>query len=79
MNENRNLYNPLPAEKNEKNIPAEEQERKYTENLATLNRTAERTARNINYSLDILVENLEAKVQKIKLMSSQAVYAISEI
>lgn len=79
MNESRNFYNPLPAEKNEKNIPAEEQERKYAESLSALNRTAERTAKNINYSLDILVENLETKVQKIKLMSSQAVYAISEI
>lgn len=79
MNESRNFYNPLPAEKNEKNIPAGEQERKYAESLSALNRTAERTAKNINYSLDILVENLETKVQKIKLMSSQAVYAISEI
>lgn len=79
MNKNKNLFNPLPAEKADKNIAAEDQERKYAENLASLNRTAERTARNINYSLDILVENLEVKVQKIKLMSSQAVYAISEI
>ena len=79
MNESRNFYNPLPAEKNEKNIPVGEQERKYAESLSALNRTAERTAKNINYSLDILVENLETKVQKIKLMSSQAVYAISEI
>ncbi len=62
-----------------KNILPEEQEKKYAENLSLITKTAERTARNINYSLDILVENLEAKVQKIKLMSSQAVYAISEI
>ncbi len=62
-----------------KNILPDEQEKKYAENLSLITKTAERTARNINYSLDILVENLEAKVQKIKLMSSQAVYAISEI
>ena len=55
MNENKNPFNPLPAEKTDKNIAAEDQERKYAENLASLNRTAERTARNINYSLDILV------------------------
>lgn len=79
MDEKTNSINPLPPEKTEKNIPAEEQERKYAENLALMSRNAERTAKNINYSLDILVENLEAKVQKIKLMSSQAVYAISEI
>lgn len=76
MENNRNMQNgSFP----EKNLLSGEQERKYTEKLETLSRTAESTSRNINYSLDILVENLETKVQKIKLMSSQAVYAISEI
>ena len=68
-----------PPETLEKNLEPEKQEKKYSEKLAQMNRNAERTSRSIEYSLDILVENLETKVQKIKLMSSQAVYAISEI
>lgn len=76
MENNRNMQN---GSFSEKNLLPGEQERKYTEKLETLSRIAESTSRNINYSLDILVENLETKVQKIKLMSSQAVYAISEI
>lgn len=54
-------------------------EEKYSETLQDLSKTAERTSKNINYSLEILVDNLETKVQKIKLMSNQAVYAIQEI
>lgn len=58
---------------------SETEEEKYTETLTSLSKTADRTSKSINYSLDILVENLETKVQKIKLMSNQAVYAIQEI
>lgn len=70
MSENEKVYSGNSTEIQEKNC---------SEKLSAMNRNVERTAKNINYSLDILVENLEIKVQKIKLMSSQAVYAISEI
>lgn len=47
--------------------------------LTELSDAVSMTGRNVNYSLNILVENLEHKVQRIKLLSSQAVYAIQEI
>lgn len=47
--------------------------------LTELSDAVSRTSRNVNYSLNILVENLEHKVQRIKLLSSQAVYSIQEI
>lgn len=52
---------------------------KYLESLETISNLASKTSRSVSHSLDILTENLEIKVQKIKLLSSQAVYAIQEI
>lgn len=62
-----------------KTVSSESNEKKYVDTLTSLSDAAVRTAKNVSYSLDILTDNLESKVQKIKLLSSQAVYAVQEI
>lgn len=63
----------------EKKTVSAASEKQYVDTLTSLSDAAVRTARNVSYSLGILTDNLEEKVQKIKLLSSQAVYAVQEI